>query len=177
LLYGGVVFAGLFFDVVIYTLWLKRRTCWSILWGGFSGAMPVLAGRVLGLGAIDWIGVTLALGVLFWIPTHILTFSIRYHEAYRSAGIPTFPSTYSVRLTRAIIALSSVLASLAMLTASIGIGMAWGYLGLLGLLSFALFVLAVVSYIRPSQRVNFGLFKYASLFMLGAMIMIVLETI
>ena len=26
-IYGSVVFAGLFIDVFIYTLWLKRRTC------------------------------------------------------------------------------------------------------------------------------------------------------
>src|SRR5215208_2887979 len=34
-LYGLVVFGGWFFDVIVYTVWLKRRTCWSILWGGF----------------------------------------------------------------------------------------------------------------------------------------------
>jgi protoheme IX farnesyltransferase len=50
LLYGLVVFAGLFFDVVIYSIWLKRRTCWAIVWGGISGAMPVLSGRVLAVG-------------------------------------------------------------------------------------------------------------------------------
>jgi heme o synthase len=33
LTYGCVVLAGLLFDVLVYTLWLKRRTCWSILWG------------------------------------------------------------------------------------------------------------------------------------------------
>ncbi len=60
-LYGLIVFAGLFFDVVVYTIWLKRRTSWSIVWGGISGAMPILAGRALGLGSIDWIGLTLAL--------------------------------------------------------------------------------------------------------------------
>ena len=49
-LYGLIIFAGLFFDVVIYTIWLKRRTCWSIVWGGISGGMPILAGRALGLG-------------------------------------------------------------------------------------------------------------------------------
>ena len=80
LLYGVVVFAGLFFDVVVYTIWLKRWTPWSIVWGGISGGMPVLAGRVLGTGQFDWVGIALALGVLFWIPTHILTFSIRYHH-------------------------------------------------------------------------------------------------
>lgn len=40
-LYGIVVFAGLFFDVVVYSVWLKRKTCWSIVWGGISGAMPI----------------------------------------------------------------------------------------------------------------------------------------
>ena len=57
LLYGLVVFAGLFFDVVIYSMWLKRRTCWAIVWGGISGAMPVLSGRVLAVGKIDPIGI------------------------------------------------------------------------------------------------------------------------
>lgn len=40
--FGIIIFAGLFFDVVVYTIWLKRRTCWSIVWGGISGGMPIL---------------------------------------------------------------------------------------------------------------------------------------
>jgi protoheme IX farnesyltransferase len=52
-LYGLVVLSGWFFDVVVYTLWLKRRTCWSIAWGGISGAMPILSGRVLAVGRMD----------------------------------------------------------------------------------------------------------------------------
>ncbi|MEJ2559869.1 MAG: UbiA family prenyltransferase, partial [Anaerolineae bacterium] len=32
--YGTIVFAGLLFDVVVYTIWLKRRTPWSVIWGG-----------------------------------------------------------------------------------------------------------------------------------------------
>jgi protoheme IX farnesyltransferase len=177
ILYGGIVFAGLFFDVVIYTLWLKRRTCWGILWGGISGAMPILAGRALGIGQIDWIGLTLALGVLFWIPTHILTFSMRYFDDYQAAVIPIFPSRYGFPATRVIIAISSILAAVAMTAAAVGIGMAWGYLRLIAVLSTGLLMLAIGSTLRPSERVNFGLFKYASLFMLGTMIMIVLEMI
>jgi protoheme IX farnesyltransferase len=176
-LYGTIVFAGLFFDIAIYTIWLKRRTCWSILWGGISGAMPVLAGRALGLGAIDWVGLALAAGVLFWIPTHILTFSMRYHQDYAAAGIPTFASAYGFRTTRLMIALSSILAAGAMIAAAVGIGMSWGYLRLLATLSGILLMLAVFLTIRPSERANFGLFKYASLFMLSAMIMIVLEVL
>ena len=173
-LFGAIVFAGLFFDVVVYTIWLKRRTCWSIVWGGIAGAMPVLAGRALGLGYIDWVGIALALAILFWIPTHILTFSMRYHKDYQAAGIPTFPSTYGFQFTRVTIAISSVLAALLMGFAAYGIGMDWGYLRLMAVLSSGLLVLAVVSMLTPSERVNFGLFKYASLYMLGSMLLVTL---
>jgi heme o synthase len=175
-LYGLIIFAGLFFDVVVYTIWLKRRTCWSILWGGISGGMPILAGRVLGVGGLDWIGVLLALGILFWIPTHILTFSMRYYDDYKAAGVPTFASTYGFSTTRLTIAASSILAALAMGLAGWGIGMDWGFLRLLGVLSGGLLVLAVTTLYKPSERVNFGLFKYASIYMLAAMLLVLIET-
>ena len=171
-LYGLIVFGGLFFDVVVYTLWLKRRTCWSIVWGGISGAMPILAGRVFGIGHLDGIGILLALAVLFWIPTHILTFSMRYFEDYQAAKIPTFPSTFGFGFTRLVIAVSSVIAALAILAAGILIGMQWGFVRLLAVLSAGLMLLAIATVIRPTERVNFGLFKYASLFMLSAMILL-----
>jgi heme o synthase len=176
-LFGFIVFAGLFFDVVVYSMWLKRRTAWSIVWGGISGAMPILAGRVLGLGSIDWIGLTLALGILFWIPTHTLTFSMKFEKDYAAACVPTFPSTYGLAATRATIAISSVLAAFAMIFAGYGIGMAWGFMRLLGVLSAGLLMLAVAMTFRPSERVNFGLFKYASIYMLAAMILVVIEVI
>ena len=174
-LYGLIIFAGLFFDVVVYSMWLKRRTCWSILWGGIAGGMPILAGRVLGLGSLDWIGVLLAMGILFWIPTHILTFNMRYKADYQAANVPTFVSTYGFRVTRMTIVISSVLAALAMIIAAWGIGMDWGFLRLLGVLSGGLFVLAMTTLVKPSERINFGLFKYASLYMLSAMLLVVIE--
>lgn len=173
-LFGLVIFAGLLFDVLIYTVWLKRRTSWSIVWGGISGGMPILAGRVLGVGGIDWVGIVLTLGILFWIPTHIMTFSMRYHEDYQAAGIPTFPSAYGFAFTRKTIALSSLLAALAMGAAAWGIGLTWGYLRLLGVLSMGLLVMAFSMVLRPSERMNFGLFKYASLYMLSSMILMAL---
>ena len=175
LLYGAIVFAGLFFDVVIYTIWLKRRTAWSIVWGGLAGGMPVLAGRALGVGYIDWVGIMLALAVLFWIPTHILTFSLRYREDYERAGIPTFPSTYGADTTRRVIALSSVLASIAMALGALGAGMTIGYMRLIIVLSAGLLALATATFMRPSDRLNFGLFKYASLYMLTIMLLLAAE--
>jgi heme o synthase len=177
LLFGLIILSGVFFDVVIYTMWLKRRTCWSIVWGGISGGMPILAGRTLGLGQLDWIGVVLSFGILFWIPTHILTFSMKYQKDYAAAGVPTFPSTYGLGGTRLTIAISSVLAALAMLGAGYGIGMAWGFLRLLGVLSAGLLILAAAITFKPSERVNFGMFKYASVYMLAAMLSVMVQVI
>jgi protoheme IX farnesyltransferase len=173
-LYGAVLFAGIFFDAVVYTIWLKRRTCWSIVWGGIAGGMPILAGRALGLGAVDGIGALLSLSVLFWIPTHMLTFSLKYAADYHAARIPTFPSTYGEAVTRKAVAFSSIAASLLMLSAALLLGVQRGYLHLLGLLSGALMVLAFLALVRPSNRLNFGLFKYASAYMLAAMILLAL---
>ena len=174
-LYGFVVFAGWFFDVVVYTLWLKRRTAWSIVWGGISGAMPILAGRVLATNIIDLVGILLALAILFWIPTHTLTFSIKFREDYNNAGIPTFPSTYGDTFTRATIAVSSILAALAIGWASVLIGISAGYLRLIAVLTAGLLLLAFATFRVESERINFGLFKYASLYMLSSMIILAMK--
>lgn len=171
-LYGLLVFAGLFFDVVIYTIWLKRRTCWSIVWGGVSGGMPILAGRALAVGQIDMIGLLLAMAVLFWIPTHILTFSMRYFSDYQAARVPTFPSAYGFEATRAVIALSAIIAAASIGVAGVMIGVQAGVLRLMVVLSAGLLLLSFASLIRPSEKAIFGLFKYASLYMLASMILL-----
>jgi protoheme IX farnesyltransferase len=171
-LYGLLIFGGIFFDVVLYTILLKRRTCWSVVWGGIAGGMPILAGRALGMGYVDGIGILLALAVLFWIPTHILTFSMRYREDYSTAGIPTFPSTYGDQLTRLIIAIASILAAVVMGGAAVLIGVKQGSLHLLGILSGGLLVMAVLMLLKPSSRLNFHLFKYASVYMLASMLLL-----
>lgn len=176
-LYGAIVMAGWFFDVVVYTTLLKRRTAWSIIWGGLAGGMPALAGRALAVGAIDWVGIAMASAVLLWIPTHIMTFSMRYHQDYHLAGIPTFPSQYGEAQTRKVIACFTVFTTIAMVASGIGLGMAWGYLRVLGLLGLGLFVLALASVLRPSPKLNFRLFKFASVYMLGSMLLVVIEAI
>jgi protoheme IX farnesyltransferase len=172
--YALVVFAGWFFDVVVYTLWLKRRTSWSIIWGGISGGMPILAGRVLGIGHVDLVGLLLMISILFWIPTHILTFNIRYFDDYVAAGVPTFPSTYGFENTRAIIALSAIIAAAAIGVAAVMIGVQAGILRLMAVLSSGLLLLSFATVFKPSEQVNFSLFKYASVYMLASMILLAL---
>jgi protoheme IX farnesyltransferase len=174
-LYGLVVFAGWFFDVIVYTVWLKRRTCWSILWGGISGAMPILSGRALAVGEIELVGLLLALSVLFWIPTHTLTYSMKFRGDYKNACIPTFPETYGERFTRMTIAVSSILAAVAIGWASMLIGLSAGLLSLIAVLTAVMLVLAFATLHIHTDRMNFMLFRYASLYMLSAMIILSIQ--
>jgi heme o synthase len=173
--YGLVVFAGWFFDVIVYTVWLKRRTCWSILWGGISGAMPILAGRVLAVGEIDRVGLLLGLSILFWIPTHTLTYSMKFRKDYKNAGVPTFPETYGEPFTRMTIAVSSILAAIAIGWASVLVGLSAGLLSMIAVLTAVMLILAFATLRIHTDKMNFMLFRYASLYMLSAMIILSIQ--
>jgi len=174
-LYGIVVFAGLFFDVVVYSMWLKRRTCWSIVWGGISGAMPIIAGRVLAVGGFDLIGLYLGLAILLWIPTHTLTYSIKFCDDYKNAGVPTFPEIYGIKATRAAVAISAVLAALFIGWASVLINLNAGLLSGMAVLTAILLVLAFATLRIHTDRMNYLLFRYASIYMMCAMAILSLQ--
>lgn len=169
-LFGLILSLGFVADLGVYTLWLKRRTPMSILWGGVSGGMPALAGRVLAVGRVDAVGLLLAAGVLLWIPAHILTLSMHYAREYRLAGIPIWPNVYGANTTRRVVAGAALL--------DVGVLVAAGWLlnihpvamATLGLLGGALFGLGLAAMVRPSEALNWRLFKFASLYMLGAFV-------
>jgi protoheme IX farnesyltransferase len=173
-LFAALVLAGLFLEVVIYTIWLKRRTPWSILWGGLAGGMPILAGRTLAMGKVDEVGLLLALAVLCWIPTHNLTLSMLYLDDYRRAGVPTVASMYGPEVTHSMIALSGMLAVLAMTAAFALNGWSAWVLGLSIMLGAGLLYFALVGWFRPSDRTNARLFKYASVYMFCCMALLAL---
>ena len=171
--YAAVVAGGVVLDVLVYTVWLKRRTPFAIILGGLSGGMPALAGRTLALGQVDLLGVLLALAILLWIPTHIMTFSIKYQGEYATAGVPTFPSQFGVRITRWIIAASTLLAVLVMGTFGWLLHLPDLTLAFLFSLGICLMILVVLSLIKPSRKLNFILYKGASIYMLFSMMLVI----
>ncbi len=86
-----VLILGLFFDIVVYTVMLKRKSPYSIVLGGLAGAMPCLAGWTAAAGKIELAGVLAAMIILLWIPAHIWYLSMYFEEDYRNARIPMLP--------------------------------------------------------------------------------------
>jgi protoheme IX farnesyltransferase len=172
-LFGMIVLLGVVFDVLVYTVLLKRRTPYSILFGGLAGGMPVLAGRVLAIGSVDLIGILLAVGVLLWIPTHIMTFTLKYRYDYSIAGVPIFPDIYGVKITRMIIATSTILAVLMMAFSGWRIGVSLVFQVVGWFLGVLLISLVMASIIKNNKKLDFVLYKGASIYMLGTMLILI----
>lgn len=171
--FGAVVLGGVLLDVGLYTALLKRRTAFSVLFGGLAGGMPILAGRVAAVGQIDLIGIILALAVLAWIPTHIMTLGIKHAAGYRAAGVPIFPNVYGPAATRLVIAGSCILAVVFVLLGGWLVGVQAPALSALTGLGAALVCLVVLGVVWPGERLNFVLYKSASLYMLLSMVLLI----
>lgn len=81
------VFGNVFY-VVVYSLWLKRRTPQNIIWGGIAGCMPVFVGWAAVTGTLDWAPVILFIVVFLWTPPHYWPLSMRYRADYAAAEVP-----------------------------------------------------------------------------------------
>lgn len=173
-LYGLVITAGVFFDLVVYTMWLKRRSVWAIMFGGVAGGMPILAGRALGTGRIDVLGLLLALSVLTWIPSHVMTLAIKYAKDYRQAQVPTWPNVRGSHSARRFIALSNAIRLMTLSAAGWMLSICPYSLALLISSGMVMLGLSLWATIRPSERLNYGLFKFASVHMFGSMMLITL---
>ncbi|HET6825576.1 MAG TPA: heme o synthase, partial [Amnibacterium sp.] len=80
--------AAIAFYVVVYTLWLKRRTTQNIIWGGLAGCFPVLIGWAAVTGSLSWASWVLFAVIFLWTPPHYWPLSMRYKEDYAAVGVP-----------------------------------------------------------------------------------------
>jgi heme o synthase len=96
ILLGGLTY------VVVYTAWLKRRTSWNIVIGGFAGSAPALAGSAAAVGSWTGPAIALALLVFLWTPPHFWSLALLLREDYARAGLPMLPRmvdpAYSARM-------------------------------------------------------------------------------
>jgi len=99
-----VAAAGLAFSigfyVLVYTMWLKRRTPQNIVIGGAAGAFPPVIGWAAATGDITLVPLIL-FGIIFmWTPPHFWALSLWAHGDYARAKVPMLPVTAGAKETR-----------------------------------------------------------------------------
>ncbi|MCI4358776.1 MAG: heme o synthase [Thermoplasmata archaeon] len=96
ILLGGLTY------VVVYTLWLKRRSSWNIVVGGFAGSAPALAGSAAATGTWTHGALAVAVLVFLWTPPHFWSLALLLRDDYSSVGLPMLPRmddpAYSARI-------------------------------------------------------------------------------
>ncbi|HJN55768.1 MAG TPA: heme o synthase [Candidatus Poseidoniales archaeon] len=95
--------------VLVYTIWLKRRTPQNIVIGGVAGATPPLIGWAAGGATVPFTLDTLLLGssipwvlaalIFLWTPPHFWALSLWTQSDYESSGIPMMPNVHGVGRT------------------------------------------------------------------------------
>lgn len=88
---ASMIAVGIFFYVVIYTVWLKRDNAANIVIGGFAGSAASMAGWAAATGTINLLGFLVGLLVFVWTPSHFWCLAIKKREEYASARVPMLP--------------------------------------------------------------------------------------
>ena len=79
------------FYVLVYTIWLKRRTPQNIVIGSAAGAFPPMIGWAAVTGDIGWGAIALFAIIFFWTPPHFWALSLYRTADYATAGVPMLP--------------------------------------------------------------------------------------
>src|ERR1700744_4239178 len=120
---AGLLAFTIFFYVVVYTLWLKRRTPQNIVIGGLSGALPPAIGWAAVTGNLSPAPIVLVAIIFMWTPPHFWALSLWRSGDYARAGVPMLPVVKGKPHTRfQILLYTLVLVPLGVAPAALNIG-------------------------------------------------------
>ena len=152
---------GLVDNVIVYSVWLKRRSPLNVILGGFSGGVPVIVGWTVN-AELSLTPILMAALVVLWIPSHIWSLALRWRDDYSAAGIPMLTAVIDVRKAVLCVASTSILMAV-FSCALVFVGpFGWLYLAVAALTGSVLLALTFWMVLYPRGRAPFILFKYTS---------------
>jgi heme o synthase len=146
LLATGTALFGLFVYVVLYSLWLKRRSVYATWVGSIAGAVPPVVGYAAASTRIDAGALFLFAMLSFWQMPHAFAIAIRRLEDYRAALLPVLPLKNGVRGTKIQMLLFVIAFSVATLMLWVLGYVGYGYLLAASVLCLAWFGISLAGY-------------------------------
>jgi protoheme IX farnesyltransferase len=173
LLAASLALAGFLGYVLVYTVWLKRRTPQNIVIGGAAGAVPPLAGWAAARGSLSWTAVYLFAIVFYWTPPHFWALSLLMKDEYAKVSVPMLPVVRGERETRRQIVLYTLLLYAISQLPFCGGGFGVFYLAASMILGLAFIGGALWLYRRPDRRTALRLYLFSLAYLallFGAMV-------
>ena len=117
---------GIFFYVIIYTMWLKRLNSSNIVIGGFAGSAASMAGWSAATGSIDILGFLIGFLVFVWTPSHFWCLAMKLRDDYAEANVPMLPVLIGMeRTSKYILANTIILLPYSLLLYAFGMGIVY----------------------------------------------------
>ncbi|MDE1857930.1 MAG: heme o synthase [Thaumarchaeota archaeon] len=164
--YVATFFIGLgaFVYVPVYTLFLKPRTTWNIVLGGFAGSCAALAGWYAVTFQSALVGWLLGALVFVWTPSHFWSLAVITEEDYSAVNIPMLPSVVGpVAASRYIVINTLMLIPVSLLFAYYFLGLGFFvYLGVALLFDLLLLATNIKLFRSPTKDNAWLAFKFSS---------------
>jgi len=117
---------GIFFYVVIYTIWLKRLNSLNIVIGGFAGSAASMAGWSATTGSMDILGFLVGFLVFVWTPSHFWCLAMKIKDDYADAKVPMLPVVIGMQKTsKYILVNTAVLLPYSLMLYAFGLGIVY----------------------------------------------------
>ena len=97
---AAILSVSILFYVLVYTVWLKRRTPQNIVIGGAAGAFPPVIGWAAATGDVALLPILLFSLIFLWTPPHFWALALFMKSDYAKAGVPMLPVVAGERNTR-----------------------------------------------------------------------------
>jgi protoheme IX farnesyltransferase len=176
---GALLAFTIAFYVLVYTMWLKRRTPQNIVIGGAAGAFPPMIGWAAATGSISLESIVLFLIIFMWTPPHFWALALYRARDYERAGVPMLPVVAGAEETRKqIVIYSALLVPLGLWPAFMGL--AGGLYTLVSIVLGAVFLAFALAVYRnrEGRQADYAarrLFAFSILYLFGLFATLLLE--
>ena len=170
---GFSIFLGGATYVLVYTVWLKRRSSWNIVIGGFAGSAPALAGSAAAVGSWTPGVLAFALLVFLWTPPHFWSLALLLRNDYARVGLPMLPRMDDVAYSGKVVVVSAALLVPAALLVGWTGAVAWPVLVTLVALGFLFVIVTFPLWKRVTPRTARRGFVYSGPYLLFIVLAVV----
>jgi protoheme IX farnesyltransferase len=155
------------FYVLVYTMWLKRRTPQNIVIGGAAGALPPMVGWAAVTGDVGLMPLALFAIIFFWTPPHFWALALFRQKDYADVGVPMLPVVAGAVTTRRhIFAYAAILLPVSLLPVMLGES-GWFYGFVAVMLSTGFLFHALRLWLDATQRSATRTFRFSILYLFG----------
>jgi len=170
------IFLGIFFYVIIYTVWLKRRNPSNIVIGGFAGSAASMAGWSAATNSIDITGFLIGMLVFIWTPSHFWCLAMKIKEDYEAANVPMLPVRLGMKKTSQYIFFNTmILVPYSIMLYMFGLGLV--YLGIASLFGTLMLLSHYKLTQNPTQQTAWKAYKITAPYLTIIFIGIALDSL